>query len=463
MNRTFALLLCLPFIVWLWKRDARVRPKFSRTFWIPILWLLILGSRPISWWLGVGASGGGDLDGNWFDRTLYLVLVFLALRILIRRRVSLITFIQKNKAFSLFYLFLLITVLWAPFPFVAFKRWFKDAATFLIILLVLSEQEPLEAIKALCARCAFVWFPLSELFAKYFPQSGRSYSRGGLATYTGVTDQKNSLGAIILVVGLVLVSELTQPNRPRGKPWFKGHRFTVLFTLAMGIWLMVLSNSKTSLICFALGSFIILSHKVPVLRAHPGRVLASVFTAVFLFFVAESVFRVSETLLSFVGRDATFTDRTAIWEAVTENPVDPMLGCGYMMYWTLHRGVHAHDSDAYWTVKTAHNGYLETYLDGGTIGVCLLLLLLIVIGKYAISNFLKGSEYGRLSFAFFIVTITYNLSESIFARRSPLWFVFLLFAVDWRGAVAWIPKRKPEVRQATSLQPVPVPAAAALG
>src|SRR5437016_5331543 len=108
MSRPFALLFCLPVIVWLWKRDQRARPPFSPALWIPLLWLLVLGSRPISWWLGVGGSAGGDLEGNWFDRLLYLSEIFVSIYILSQRRISWSYFIQRNNVILLFYLFLLV-------------------------------------------------------------------------------------------------------------------------------------------------------------------------------------------------------------------------------------------------------------------------------------------------------------------------------------------------------------------
>ena len=204
MNQLLAILICLPVIWWLWIRDVQVRPKFSRTFWIPLFWMLILGSRPLSWWLGVG-SAGADLEGNWFDRLLYIGLIFWAIHILSQRGVSWSTVIHKNKALLLFYLFLLATIVWAPFPFVLFKRWFKDIGAIFIMLLILTEEDPLEASKAIFARCAYVWFPLSEIFNKYFPGIGREYSHSGGMMISGVTPHKNTLGSIIIISCFFLI------------------------------------------------------------------------------------------------------------------------------------------------------------------------------------------------------------------------------------------------------------------
>src|SRR6266480_25529 len=219
LNPFVAILLCLPVIWWLWRRDVQARPKFSRTFWIPVFWMLILGSRPLSWWLGVTGSGSINLEGNWFDRLLYLILIFVAIYILCKRQISWGALIWQNKPLLLFYLFLLLTVLWAPYPFVAFKRWFKDIGAMFIILLLLTETDPLEATKAMFARCAYIWFPLSEIFARFFPGIGREYSHGGAPMYSGVTPHKNTLGAIIYVAGLFLVAELSDRNKPLpGRP-----------------------------------------------------------------------------------------------------------------------------------------------------------------------------------------------------------------------------------------------------
>jgi exopolysaccharide production protein ExoQ len=456
-----ALVLCLPFIWWLWRRDIQARPKFSRTFWIPVFWLLILGSRPLSWWLGVGGSSD-NLEGNWFDRLLYLGLIFVAIYILSNRRISWGTLIQQNKALLLFYCFLLATVLWAPYPFVAFKRWFKDIGAIFIILLILTEEDPLEATKALFARCAFVWFPLSEIFAKYFPSIGREYSHSGGTMYSGVTSQKNSLGALILVVGLVLVSELFQSNRPlRGRPlkggrftrFLNGHHFTILITLAMGLWLLLLCQSRTSQICFIIGTVIVLSHKIPALKDSPRRVLLLSLIAVPMFFITDTLFGVSDQLLALMGRNPTLTGRTEIWEAIKKKPVDPIIGLGYLMYWDYYGGV---EMDRLRTARTSHNGYIDIYLDGGALGLFFLAVMLLAVGTRVAREFLIRSEYGRLAFAIFVATLLYNVSESTYARRSPLWFAFLLFALEFRGYLpsiapvetdisedSWIKEREP--------------------
>jgi exopolysaccharide production protein ExoQ len=427
MKAPLSILICLPLIIWLWKRDQRVRPSFSPALWIPLSWLLVLGSRPLSFWLGVG--GGSTLDGNGFDATLYLIQILASIYIVTNRGMQWSSLAQRNAGLMLFYLFLIATVMWAPYPFVVFKRWFKDFGAIPVILVILTEENPLEAIKTVFARCAYVLFPLSVILLKYFPSIGRTFGHSDVM-FTGVTNDKNALGEIIVVFGLVLLAEAIQPNRPRHAAWFKGHRFTLLFTLAVGIYLLVMSDSKTSLICFIIGAMMVTGHKLPLLKGRPGRVLALFLIGVPLFFLADNLFQVSDHLLQLINRNSTLTERTDIWAAVKLNPVNPVTGTGYMMYWdlyTIRRGT----VDT--VLKTAHNGYLETYLDGGNLGLCFLTIMLLAVGWRAIREFLTGCEYGRLVFAFYAVMLLYNISESAYARRTPLWFAFLLFGLEFRG------------------------------
>ena len=137
------------------------------------------------------------------------------------------------------------------------------------------------------------------------------------------------------------------------------------------------------------GAFVVLSHKIPVLKSSPRRVLIACVIIATTYFVSESLYNVSDQLLGLVGRDSTLTQRTEIWEAIKANPVNPIIGCGYMMYWEINKGG-VGDEDQFFDVKTAHNGYLETYLDGGIVGVVFLGIMLIWLGARVTQKVFAG-------------------------------------------------------------------------
>jgi exopolysaccharide production protein ExoQ len=457
-----AIAVCVPVIWWLWRRDIQVRPKFSPAFWLSLFYVLTAGARPLSWWLGLG--GATNLEGNWFDRVVYGAIILAAISILSGREVSWGDLVRENKAIMAFYLFLLVTLLWAPFPFVGFRRLFRDFGAIFIILVILTEADPIEASKAIFARCAYIWFPLSEVANKYFPGIGRTYGKGGGVEYGGICGQKNTLGEVILIASFFLITELVQANRAlpggplrRGRfaRYFTGHHLTILITLAMGLFLIFRSSSRTSEICLVVGGMILLSHKLPVLRKSARRVVLLSLIAAPMFFIGDSLFGISDHLLALIGRNPTLTDRTAIWEGVMKKPVNPVIGVGYMMFWDYYGGVELEHQTA--NFKTAHNGYLDIYLDGGVLGLFFLAVMLLAVGTRAVREFLTKSAYGRLAFAVFVVMLLYNISESTYARRSVLWFAFLLFALEFRGCLPFtrpVEIETPEVPSVAERQPV---------
>ena len=82
---------------------------------------------------------------------------------------------------------------------------------------------------------------------------------------------------------------------------------------------------------------------------------------------------------------------------------------------------------------TAHNGYLETYLNGGLIGVALLVFLLLSMGRSAVDKLLDGGPLGKISFVFWVIALVHNISESGFFLGTPLWITLLLVTIDLRG------------------------------
>ena len=84
-----------------------------------------------------------------------------------------------------------------------------------------------------------------------------------------------------------------------------------------------------------------------------------------------------------------------------------------------------------WQPNEAHNGYLETYLTLGLVGLFLLIGLLFATFFKIRRNLLRNLEWGRFQFGFLIATVAYNWTESGFKTLHPVWFVFFLIAIDY--------------------------------
>src|SRR5262249_30529614 len=140
---------------------------------------------------------------------------------------------------------------------------------------------------------------------------------------TGITTDKNALGATCLCFGLGSLWRLLAAYRDRDDR----HRTRLLIVhgtlLAMVVWLFLKANSMTSLVCFVLGSGLIVATSVSVLARK--RVLVNLLVMTVVAVVAVSLFvDIGTGVFQTIGRDATLTGRTEIWKqalAVDNNPI----------------------------------------------------------------------------------------------------------------------------------------------
>jgi O-antigen ligase len=365
--------------------------------------------------------GAPDIySGNPIDALIDFALIAVAFVIVSRRIASWQPVVARNSLLFLLLGFFLLSLVWSPYPFVAFKRWFREFGGVFIALLVVTESNPGDAFRRVAVRCAYILFPLSVVLARYFPGLGREYSRAGGTMFTGVTQQKNSLGLICCVFALALVWEILvlrkqreEGNVPRAIPQW--------LVLLMGLWLLFSSSSQTSITVLLLGVALLFSTYIGVIRRHAvtwarwcifavtfGLILATVATAIFT------------PLLEFMGRDATFTERTTIWNFVLSRDVNFFVGTGFYSFWLLYG--RTTDLNFFVGSGSAHNGYLEIYLDGGIIGSSLLILFLLVTALKLAKGFSHEDPFRRVIFALVIMLIVANYTETHVLRLNVLWF-----------------------------------------
>src|ERR1019366_9604211 len=78
-------------------RDRKARP--SHALWIPLVWLLITGSRPVSAWLNLGPTFDSPekyLDGSPLDAAVWGFLMVAGLIVLATRQGRVAKFVQAN-------------------------------------------------------------------------------------------------------------------------------------------------------------------------------------------------------------------------------------------------------------------------------------------------------------------------------------------------------------------------------
>jgi O-antigen ligase len=145
---------------------------------------------------------------------------------------------------------------------------------------------------------------------------------------------------------------------------------------------------------------------------------------------AEPVFGIYGGMLNLLGRDATLTDRTEVWHDALELQPDPIFGAGFESFW-LGKRLDKLWARWWWQPNQAHNGYIETYLNLGWVGIVLLAGMIIgTFGKIS-RALLTNFEFARFRLGFLFVILAYNFTEATFKGVHLVWTVFYLIAIDY--------------------------------
>ena len=314
--------LCVVGIVGLFVLDRDKGPRPSKALWIPVAWLFINCSRPVSLWLQafglrgftVARTAQVYIEGSPVDAAAFSFLLIAGFIVLAHRSQQISPLLARMVPILIFFLYCALSILWAEYPLVAFKHWNKGIGDLVMVLVVLTDAEPAVAFKRLLTRVGFVVLPLSILFIKYYPSLGRTFTPLGFPMYSGVAMQKNTLGVICLVFGLGFLWRFRALYRDR-----KVARRTQLLIaygtiLAMALWLLRMCNSMTSISCFGHGgrTFVVGEpadgNPKAGVGAHSGGGDGRVF-------LVALFFDTSGDIIKGLGRNPTLTGRTAIWGA----------------------------------------------------------------------------------------------------------------------------------------------------
>ena len=408
--------------------DRDRKSRVSPALWIPVAWVLLAGSRMFSDWLDPARgmqSPDQYLEGSPLDRLMLAGLLAAGLMVLLTRGRRTGMFLRANGPILLFFLYGALSVFWSDYPDVAFKRWTKALGNVVMVLVVLTDPDPSAAVKRLLARTGFLLIPLSVLLVKYYPELGRGYSPWiWTPYYTGVAEGKNGLGLVCLVFGLGSLWRFLEVFWSGERPRMAGPLIAHGAILAMALWLFWMADSVTSLACFLLGGGLIAVKNLPWLARKPTAV--QLFVAGVLFLSLVGLFLdVGTDLVEAMGRDATLSGRTILWEELLRTNTDPWFGTGFESFWLGERAKWFW-TKYWWHPNQAHNGYLEVFLSLGWVGVALLGLVMVWGFRNVVGAVRQDSGTGRLRLAYFAVAVIYNLTEAAFKGMHLVWIMFLL-------------------------------------
>jgi exopolysaccharide production protein ExoQ len=445
--RVIAAACCVGLIGYLFWRDVR-KPDRDSISWVPFVWMFIAGSRFVSRWLNLQAPADvvdAYAEGSPIDRSVFLVLIIWGAIVLARRNISWGRLLASNKWLAAYILYCLVSMAWSNEPVIVGKRWVKDLGNPIVALVMLTETKPYEAIVVTLRRLAFAWLPLSILFIRYYPEFGRTYTSTGAVTFSGVADQKNTLGLSCLLVGVGCAWRILLKRE-------SVDRYDLLIGGLLA-WLLYLSNSKTSLACLVIAIAILAYAARPASSKRPTRLMTVAVASVVLYMAGDAMFDLRNYVLNVLNRDPTLTNRTDVWDYLLSLGSNPIVGTGFMSFWTGDR-MRSVWKEFGTPINQAHSGYLEQYLNLGYIGLGF--LCAITFSALASVRRQLNVDYasGVLRFCILVLALLYNYTEASFYGTNNMWVLFLAASIDPPAIAAPVSNHIPAVVRSMSYRRV---------
>lgn len=172
MIQLFGTIVCIASMIGLFVLDRDRGVLYSKALWIPTVWMLINGSRAVSIWLHMGPDASlaqQYSDGSPLDAAIYGGLILAGALVLNYRSSRVKSFLRANLPLLLFFAYCALSVTWSDHSFIAFKRWTKSVGDLVMLMIVLTDRNPLRAVRCLFARVVFVLLPVSLLLIKCYP------------------------------------------------------------------------------------------------------------------------------------------------------------------------------------------------------------------------------------------------------------------------------------------------------
>jgi exopolysaccharide production protein ExoQ len=425
--------------------------KPSRWLWVPLIWLFFASTRQLSTWMAWDrpTATNADLGGSPVERLLMTSLIVLGLYVLHLRWSKAKKILANNKWIVLLFVYMALSIIWSNFPGITARRWIRSAGNLEMVLVVLTERNPLEAVRVLLRRLYLFITPLSAYAVKYMRNIGVVYNWDGVEEqWVGLSTDKNSLGQVTMVSGLFqLWSILRDWPQRKSKRVFR----RILLhgaVLAVAMWLLKgskNSHSSSSILGFITCTAVLIA--LQMIRKRSARakniILGCVVATVVLAPIGSMVFEALDitpvkVVLQATGRDMTLTDRTLIWTDVLNNAAKhPILGVGMGAYWVGPIGYDLYPMPN-WSAKTpewrpeeGHNGYIDIYAQLGIVGEVIMLGIIVTAIAGALHHLQTDFQFGSLRLVVLLGILMNNFTETSFLSGThDFWFLFLMFAIN---------------------------------
>jgi O-antigen ligase len=242
--------------------------------------------------------------------------------------------------------------------------------------------------------------------------------------YPGYFSFKGVLGECAALTFLLSLHEMLYPGY---------RRVFGAIVVVIATWLMFVSQSKGSfgmaIIALVLAAFTVLIGKK--MRISPAAVLLPL--AICYEVLSRAIPEFANRISWHLYGNYTFSGRTDIWDFVNyEIGRRPLLGWGYESFWIGTDAPGFLEAPGWIkAMPSAHNGYLDTQLATGYVGLAVFVIFIIAT-LYAVGRVVDRSPTRAwliLSLALFVILT--NTLESVWMRGMDfLWVMFVIVAAE---------------------------------
>ena len=360
------------------------------------------------------------METRWENRIFWPAMAAISVVLALRHR-SRLTFPPHIICLLAYLAFAGASVLWAFKPELSFIRFVQQ----LMIITSIVLPAMLAVQTADMMRGLFLCFAFASILNVFFVLGNSPSIVTEYDGYPGYFLGKNYLGEFSAIALLLSLHEMLYPG-------FR--RVLGIIVVVIATSLLFLANSKTA---FGLALFVPFLAGLTLITRKGLRISPAIFLLCIAFFCVVlsklsgfNIYRISYILYG----DSSLTGRTVIWDfASWEIDRRPFLGWGYQSFWLVGPDAPSIVDAPGWvkTMPNAHNGYYDSMLELGYVGLALLVIFITAtlhaIGRVADLDFRRA--WLVLSLALFV--IVYNFLESTWMRGFEfLWVVFVIVAAD---------------------------------
>ena len=365
--------------------------------------------------VGGAASEGNirvQLTSGFIYGSIFALMLF--------RMEKIVPFLGSNFILILFLMVPLLSVAWSVSPDATIRRGIALLGSSFFAIYLAFALPPERTLRILTTAYA-VTAAASIAMVVVMPNYGTHQFGEYAGLWRGMFANKNQLGAASAMGTILLILCPKYSLNERILGW--------LF-LALGLLLLVMSESRTAWVAMAAVALIV----VPV-RWISGRGLKTKFQAmifaVLTIATAAGIIQFSGQILTFMGKDATLTGRTGVWEVAVERAMErPMLGYGFRAYWTPENKRRLKPTED-WSdgIGHAHNTYIDLLVELGFLGVISFFFILCMLTLRIVRRLASKNDVLNLwAVACIVFILVRGFAESTILQHSDIhWIYFVYF------------------------------------